>query len=122
MARGIYNCGKTRCDVCKKLIVKIRPNQKRCGTNADGGGMSECQRIAETVAVEMRKDKPTDSTHRLKAIVKTRSNTNRQWRRCLKCGNRFKSTNVFNRICKACDLLNESVCYHAHKEHVGDST
>lgn len=92
------------CDVCLTKRKKTDPLQKRC-TSGIKGVLSNCQKEG------MRRNSSKSCDNEDRPDVPTEK------RLCLKCGNRFDSLHLFNRVCDKCCVVNDKGIKQEHKVH-----
>ncbi len=95
------------CDICHDLplIVKKAPNQKRhIGCRTEWYKRYHKKTIDEKRGLVNGIQRPNRHTE---LYVNRPANLNRGRRTCLKCGGKFMSESISNRICASCKLINQ---------------
>ncbi len=92
------------CDICQAKTKKTDHFQKRC-TSGKKGVMSECQK-------EGRRRNSNKNSADIESLYPTVYTKKRD---CLRCGKKFDSLHVHNRICDKCTIINDRGVRKEHK-------
>lgn len=100
--KPVPDYGFVFCDQCGTKVKKRDPMQKRC-VSPVRNELSPCQKKAVTKTAAKHYDEPPEPK------------TTTKKRLCLKCGEKFDSLHVHNRICEKCTAINERAERPQHK-------